>query len=664
MKNLLLTVIFLSTALFGWAQNTCSSALAIQAGSYVVDGVVGTEVPLDCFNNPGSTAHGMWYTFTPTFDTGLKVSTELEVNSGRDTRFHIYTGACGALVCVGGDDDGGVIGNGYLSLDSINVNAGVTYTIAFDDRWNALGFTFEVSEIPEFLTPFAFTNMPITTEGRVLAAVDMNNDGMDDVVTIDSTRIIIHYQETTGGFDVVTYLTTEAAYDPSWSLCVGDLSGNGHNDILYGGGQGVTFMMANSTGTGYTQVSGPQYVFSQRSNMIDINNDGLLDAFVCHDVQPNVFYLNDGAGGVTYTQGGLGDTPNGGNYGSIWIDFDNDHDMDLFIAKCRGGQNLAAIDQLHRNNGDGTFTEIAEQMNLAGAFHQSWSSAWVDYDRDGDLDVVIGASSLTEGGHKVMRNDGDIFTEVTIGSGLDLFTGTSTEWTTHDFNNDGRLDILGGGALHLATGDFTFENAASVGNQAIGDLNNDGFLDILGTSSIRINDGNTNNWVKINTIGTVSNNNGIGARVEVVSALGTQLRDVKSGDGFRYMSSLITHFGLGDDDVIELIRIHWPSGIVQDVVDVPVNTTVDVVEGVTTGTPLATTNETLRVFPNPATNELFLEMPASTQRSVTIHDVAGHRVASPMLMNNRLDISGLKSGVYMIELEQDGTLHHQKFTKL
>ena len=78
--------------------------------------------------------------------------------------------------------------------------------------------------------------------------------------------------------------------------------------------------------------------------------------------------------------------------------------------------------------------------------------------------------------------------------------------------------------------------------------------------------------MKINTIGTVSNNNGIGARVEVVSALGTQLRDVKSGDGFRYMSSLITHFGLGDDDVIELIRIHWPSGIVQDVVDVPVNT--------------------------------------------------------------------------------------------
>ncbi|MEZ4738357.1 MAG: FG-GAP-like repeat-containing protein [Flavobacteriales bacterium] len=646
------------------AQNTCAEALPVGAGSHVVDALNGPEVPSpDCFGNMTNVDYGEWYTYTPTTDLGLTITTDLEINSGGDTRFHVYTGTCGSLTCVGGDDDDGVIGNGYLSIDRINVSAGVTYTIVFDDRWNEGGFTFDLIEGPEFIIPPGFTNVTNPTEGRVLAAVDMNNDGMDDIVTIDSTRIIIHFQQEGGGFEVTTFTTTEANFEPSWSLCAGDLDGNGHNDLLYGGGSGVTFMFANSDGTGYTEVSGPQYVFSQRSNMIDINNDGNLDAFVCHDVQPNVFYMNDGTGNLVYQQGGLGDTPNGGNYGSIWVDYDNDRDMDLFIAKCRGGENIAAIDQLHRNNGDGTFTEIAESVNLAAGYHQSWSSAWGDFDLDGDLDVLVGASSLSFGGHRLMRNDGGTFTDVTEGSGFDLFTGTTTEWTTHDFDNDGRLDILGGGALYFGTGDLTFAFGLSLGNHAIGDLNNDGFLDILGTSSIRMNNGNTNNWLKVNTIGTVSNRNGIGARVEVVSNLGTQLRDVKSGDGFRYMSSLMTHFGLGDDEVIDELRVLWPSGIINVLYDVPVNSTIDVVEGVNTDVVAVEANDALRVFPNPADDVLYFEMPTSNKRQVAVYDMAGQCVLEPSMLNNRLDITPLTTGMYVLELQQDGQIFHQKFSK-
>lgn len=646
------------------AQNTCAEALPVAAGSHVVDALNGSEIPSpDCFGNMTNVDYGEWYTYTPATDLGLTITTDLEINSGGDTRFHVYTGTCGSLTCVGGDDDDGVIGNGYLSIDRINVSAGVTYTIVFDDRWNEGGFTFELIEGPEFVVPPGFTSVTNPTEGRVLAAVDMNNDGLDDIVTIDSTRIIIHFQQEGGGFEVTTFTTTEANFEPSWSLCAGDLDGNGHNDLLYGGGSGVTFMIANSDGTGYTEVSGPQYVFSQRSNMIDINNDGNLDAFVCHDVQPNVFYMNDGTGNLVYQQGGLGDTPNGGNYGSIWIDYDNDRDMDLFIAKCRGGENIAAIDQLHRNNGDGTFTEIAESVNLAAGYHQSWSSAWGDFDLDGDLDVLVGASSLSFGGHRLMRNDGEIFTDVTEGSGFDLFTGTTTEWTTHDFNNDGRLDILGGGALYFGTGDLTFAYGLNLGNHAIGDLNNDGFLDILGTSSIRMNNGNTNNWIKVNTIGTVSNRNGIGARVEVVSHMGTQLRDVKSGDGFRYMSSLMTHFGLGDDEVIDELRVLWPSGIINVLYDVPVNGTIDVIEGVNTDVVTVEANDALRVFPNPADDVLYFEMPSSNKRQVAVYDMAGQRVLEPSMLNNRLDIAPLTTGMYVLELQQDGQVFHQKFSK-
>jgi len=105
--------------------------------------------------------------------------------------------------------------------------------------------------------------------------------------------------------------------------------------------------------------------------MVDFDNDGDLDAFVCHDVEPNVYYINngtlndDGTPNMTFVQGGLGDTVNGGNYGSIWVDYDNDHDMDLFIAKCRGGSSSANINQLHKNNGNGVFEEIGSSVNLA-----------------------------------------------------------------------------------------------------------------------------------------------------------------------------------------------------------------------------------------------------------------------------------------------------------
>ena len=106
-----------------------------------------------------------------------------------------------------------------------------------------------------------------------------------------------------GGFNPVSIATTYADNAPSWSLAAGDFDRNGYNDLLYGGGNGVTFMQANADGTSYTEISGSEYVFSQRSNFVDINNDGHLDAFVCHDIQPTVYYINDGSGVLEFFQG-------------------------------------------------------------------------------------------------------------------------------------------------------------------------------------------------------------------------------------------------------------------------------------------------------------------------------------------------------------------------
>lgn len=652
------------TLLASYGQNTCADALPITVGTYTVDTVDGTDVPLPVCSSGGTGATaGEWFLYTAPGYVTVTVSTDLPENGNTDTRVQIYSGECGSLTCVGGDDDSGT---GLLTIAVFNAYAGQSYRIAFDNRYSGLGFNFVVTEQPWDPTAIAFTNQGVSTSGSAYAAVDMNNDGYDDIVSVTATNIRIHHQQPDGSFVMTDYPTTNADYTPSWSLAAGDIDGNGFLDLLYGGGSGVTFMYANADGTGFTEVSGPQYVFSQRSNFIDINNDGNLDAFVCHDVQPNVYYLNDGTGNLSFVQGGLGNTPDGGNYGSIWIDYNNDHKIDLFIAKCRGGsQVLASVDQLHRNNGDGTFTEIAGPMGLGG-YQQSWSSAWADYDMDGDMDVLIGASSFAQGGHMLMRNDGDVFTNVTEGSGFDVFTGTSIEWVAHDFNNDGWVDVLGASStIHFNNGDMTFTPIMMTASSGpIADLNNDGFLDVVNGGTIRLNTGNGNNWLRVNLQGTISNKNGIGARVEINSPVGTQIRDVKSGDGFRYMSFLGSHFGLAEDDAVETVAVYWPSGVVDVVENVPANTTLTVVESVPTNVS-ALDGSAFSIAPNPATDRLSINGTSNGQRmTALVLDASGRVVMRQMLQGASLDIAALKAGSYLLQILTEEGLWQERFTKL
>ena len=658
------TLLLVLTAIGAHAQDDCANALPIAAGTYSIGAVDGTQVsaPLCATSGPLAT-NAEWYTYTPTSDLGLTITTDLVANTGGDTRFHVYTGTCGNLVCVGGDDDGGNIGNGFLSIDSLNVTALTTYHIVFDDSWSPNGFTFQLIECDTITTPvdppgpeagivFAPVTVPIN---GTAAVVDMNGDHLDDVVSVTANSIRVSAQQVGGGFVNTDVTTPPANYTPSWSMAVGDIDNNGHNDLLYGSGSGVTFMVANATATAYTELSGSEYVFSQRSNFVDINADGNLDAFVCHDVDANVFYMSDGNGGLTFGQGGLGETC--GNYGSIWVDFDGDQDQDLFVAKC----GCDPVDILYRNNGDGSFTNIAGALGFADT-QQSWSSAWGDYNNDGHMDVLVGTSS--SGAHKLMKNDGDgTFTNVSVGSGFDTFNGATIEWTTHDFDNDGYLDILGGGMLSMNNGDLTFtQTTITPGNGPIGDLNNDGFLDILNGGSAYMNAGNDNNWLKVNCTGTASNLNGIGARVKIQSAMGTQIREIRSGDGFRYMSTLNAHFGIGTDTEVESVTIYWPSGTVDVIENPAINTTLTVVESVSTdlaegGSP------TLNLFPNPTTGSLTLSRARTGTAPAKIFDLTGKQVAEATVLNGRLDVSELARGTYVLQVLVNGERLQERFSK-
>ncbi|WP_179005859.1 FG-GAP-like repeat-containing protein [Winogradskyella forsetii] len=507
--------------------------------------------------------------------------------------------------------------------------------------------------------PATFTTSSVSVMGTQRALVDMNGDFLDDVVSIGNTNVNIFYQQAGGGLSATAtdITTTSAANSPSWSLAAADFDRNGFTDLLYGGGSGVTFMKANTTGTGFTQISGSEYVFSQRSNFADIDNDGHLDAFVCHDVDANVYYMNDGSGNLSYGQGNLGLVR--GNYGSVWIDYDNDRDMDMFIAKCGGGP----INQLFTNNGDGTYTDTAPAQGLDDDM-QTWSSAWGDYDNDGDMDAYIGASTGTS---KLLRNDGDgVFVEVTDTSGVLELTSTGIENCTHDFDNDGNLDIASHGNILFGNGDLTFtlyENILPSNNGSFGDVNDDGFIDAISGGDLYTNDTTTNNWVKITTTGVQSNINGIGARVEVHTASGVQIRDVRSGEGFRFMSSLNAHFGLGTDDAISNIIIYWPSGEVDNVTNPAINTHHVIVEGET----LSLEDETLQgvsIHPNPVGKEININSPINLVGKIaTIFNIEGKRVMNLKLENHTIDVSNLSQGHYILRLESEGKVFTQKFIK-
>ncbi|MBK9017862.1 MAG: VCBS repeat-containing protein [Saprospiraceae bacterium] len=410
--------------------------------------------------------------------------------------------------------------------------------------------------------------------------VDMNNDQLDDVVRVTDNGMFIDYQQLDGSF-TQSFFANSFVNVPSWSICAGDLDNNGYNDLLFGDGAGVSFVLANSTGTGYAEYVKPEFIFSQRSTMSDIDNDGHLDAFVCHDVDQSHPYRNDGFGNMILDQTLIVTADRPGNYAAIWTDYDNDGDNDLYITKCRGGAQPGDIDRtnlLYQNNGDGTYSEVGQAAGVDDNA-QSWSTVFEDFDNDGDFDAFIVNHDFQ---NRFFLNNGDgTFTDIVLTTGINPNDLGAWENASGDFNNDGWVDILSQmqTQLYLNNGNLTFTGQnLPVSGGGIGDLNNDGFLDVLSGSTIFLNAGNANNWLKINTIGTTSNKNGIGTRVELYGAWGKQIREVRSGQSFSPMSSLTAFFGIGQANQVDSVVVKWPTGIKTTLLNPSINTTLNIPE--------------------------------------------------------------------------------------
>ena len=682
MKKITFLLFLLLNLINANAQSTCANPTILSApGLFVVAGITGTDIASPICSDNGiveNNPKSEWFSYTPTQNYTVTVTTDLMQNTPRvDTRFQVYTGTCSNLVCFSGDDDSG---DNFSSTATFNVTGNTTYLIAFDNKWTVNGFTFQLTQAP-ISTPIgnavSFTSQAITTINSQFnnCVVDINGDYLDDLVGVDATNIKVHTQNSNGTFTVTNYPTTQANNLPTWSIAAGDYNRDGINDLMYGGGNAITFMKSSSTG--FIEDSFSQYVFAQRTNFIDLNNDGHLDAFSCHDVQPNVYFMNDGSSNLTFFQSNvtpnalsLGIFPSGGNYGSIWVDYDNDGDQDLFIAKCRGGDGGAKFNEMHRNNGNGTFTDVSIASNLRDPL-QTWSSAWADFDNDGDMDVVVGASSISDGSHKYMKNNGDgTFSNFTTGSGWDTNTSLSIEHIAHDFNNDGLVDVMGGGnkiMYNIGNGAFASAPTGFGLSGGVGDLNNDGFLDFQTGNTIRLNNGNANKWIKINLQGAQSNRNGIGARIEIYGSWGKQIRDARSGDGFRYMSSLNVHFGIGLATTIDQVIIRWPSGIVDTFTNVNPNQTLLVVEGSSLLSNNVFNNSLFSIYPNRVNNVINIPLKdnvTTTLKSAVVFDLNCKVVLTTTDLTQPINVERLTTGTYILSIsDSENRNYGQKFIK-
>jgi len=429
-----------------------------------------------------------------------------------------------------------------------------------------------------------------------------NDDVLDLFVGNYGTALDAFYHNAGGG--TFTPITTNAIalLNAGMDAAAGDYDNDGkvdlfvarwgsHNDLFRNEGSG-RFTRMTSWQVGPPVSDGGK---SYGATWADYDNDGFIDLFVASGARENdCLYRNDGDGSftkMTTNEVGLLVADGALSWTGTWADCDNDGDLDVYVTLD------GATNYLYRNDGNGNFSRIVVDSLIVWG---SSSPTWGDYDNDGFLDLFVTRTS----GCGLYRNLGDLtFSNVTSSAGLNRNMNTYVgAWG--DYDNDGYLDLFvqsffSTNALYHNNGDGTFTsvNAGSPltdGNRDLcagwGDYDNDGFLDLyiacgngqLEGNLLYRNNGNCNHWLKTKLRGTASNRSAIGAKVRVKATIGGkttwQMREISGNSAWSGGIGLPTHFGLGDATNADLVRIEWPSGIVQTLTNVATDQMLSVAE--------------------------------------------------------------------------------------
>ncbi len=223
-----------------------------------------------------------------------------------------------------------------------------------------------------------------------------------------------------------------------------------------------------------------------------------------------------------------------------WGDFNNDGYPDLYAAT-----NFADI--LYQNNGDGTFTDVTVESGAINNF-RALAADWGDYDNDGDLDLYVVNAVRA---NRLFRNNGNAtFTNVAASVGVAAKEfGNGSDASFIDYNNDGFLDLFVCNGAGPSPGPYLLFK----------------------------NNGNLNHWLKIELIGQESNRGGVGARITLTAGTLTLHRQNFGQHGVA-QNHIPVHFGLPGTTTVVSIVIEWPSGVRQELDNIPADQTITVTE--------------------------------------------------------------------------------------
>jgi hypothetical protein len=380
--------------------------------------------------------------------------------------------------------------------------------------------------------------------------------------------------------------------------------------------------------------------WSASAGFFDYDNDGKLDLFVtryvvwsfdrngycgekkpgyrayCHpdNYEPTTSLLFRNNGDGTFTdvsaKAGLAASP-GKALGVAFADYDHDGHVDVYVA------NDSVQSQLFHNKGDGTFAEegllLGVGFNEDGKTFAGMGVDFADYDNDGRPDVVV--TDLSNERYRLFRQGQDAsFQDATNASGVGAATLAFAGWSTGfiDYDNDGWKDLFvaqghvmdtiektapnlrylqpplllrneAGRFSRVLPGDV-FKGEWAGRGAAFGDIDEDGDVDVVVSNVgqralvLRNDGGSGGRFLRIRTTGTRSNRDGIGCRVKVTTAAGTQWFTVTTAVGYLSASDKRLLVGLGAASTASLVEVRWPSGVVQTLRDVAAGQTLELKE--------------------------------------------------------------------------------------
>jgi len=401
---------------------------------------------------------------------------------------------------------------------------------------------------------------------------DFNNDSrLDFFITQTSSlphRLLLGSQDST--FVDVSLEAGVALVLNGGPVLLADFDRDGFLDVMIAGGpvqlffnQGDTTFIESGQEAGFDRIR-----FTHLKYLLgclgDYDNDGDIDVYLTqtnwsykrHNA-PNYLFRNRGDGTFEDVTELAGVADSSNSKSAVFADYNNDGYLDLYVVT-DGGDN-----RLFRNNGDGSFSDIASQAGVTGPF-AAHSANFGDFDNDGDLDLYVsGASYLQEDSLEVAfgplpdvlyRNDGFDsdqvwkFTDITQEAGIQNLAHCLTAiWG--DIDNDGDLDLFLGNNDDLrgrSVSDAVFNFAP------------------FPPDKLYRNRGNGNHYLHLQLVGHTSNRAALGTRVEAYAGALFQIREVEGGGVYQSQNSLPIEFGFGRRDQVDKVIIRWPSGIVQE----------------------------------------------------------------------------------------------------